>query len=152
MNLRTLVVLTVFALPLFAASKTAEIVIFTLDVKTEIPPQDRDRTDSRFFHGMAILSSEHASDRQLQHMLCELAEDAKRSGHKPAVRDGEFGVRLHKNGEATQDLLVCFRQCRSPLFIVIGKSDREVGLAPDQVRVLREAIDRLVKQRSRARS
>lgn len=144
-SLTTLLILTVLALPVYAARKEAEIVIFTLDTQTEIPFDDRDRTDRHFFHGMVICNIEHTSDSRLEQMLDELADSATESSHPPAVRAGEFGVRQSQNGRPARDLLICLNECRSPRIIVLGKPDREARLKPDQERLLRGAIARVIK-------
>lgn len=148
MRFRTFILLALVAFPLFAARNAGDMTLFTLDPKTEIPQEQRDRTDDHYFHGMAIRNVERSQDEHLKRMLCELAERAQKSGTPSPLRDGEFGVRISDGRSSPQDFIVCFSQCRSPVLIVVGKTvaaDREVRLTADQERSLHDAMNRIIR-------
>jgi hypothetical protein len=120
------------------------IVVSRLDPKTEGPAEDRDRTDSRFFHGQAILKQASLpGDDPLRAELLRLGEDAKRLGTQPLVREGDYGARISGSRTEQTDFVFCFH-CRTPLVRVPDRDsslEREINLAGDQAARLKKRLD-----------
>ncbi len=119
------------------------VVLFKLDPKTEIASEDRNRTDTQFFHGIAIRQALKADNAELADRIRKLATAARSSDQKPIVRDGEYGVRV-ASGDAVLDVIVCF-SCRPPR-LRVGASrlaeERELILSDPQERFLRAVLQK----------
>ena len=130
-----------------AADRQPEDILwlYRLDPRTETSARDRDRTDSRFFHGLAIVATAKAFDPHVRAALVRLAGSAKSAGTRSIVREGDFGFRVALNDAIRlQDVIVCF-YCR-PATVRFAESafadEREIPLIPEQERLLRTAFER----------